>query len=206
MQCHSVTRGLPAAAWLALRLATAGPTMVAFNDPSRTPPSKPRGSSLISRFRDPSATPATTPQQASQRQQRHDDGREQEAESLVDWRPDDEFEDTPVKQDWAGSPQTQLSGGRGRDGDSVYARRPPSFPVCGVRDDDGTGTGCGPWNSSRRAIMAVLGMTMWLVCYCDRTNISLAIVEMETEFGWSESTDGLVLSSFFVGCETALPG
>ena len=51
--------------------------------------------------------------------------------------------------------------------------------------------------------MAVLGMTMWLVCYCDRTNISLAIVEMETEFGWSESTDGLVLSSFFVGCETA---
>ena len=38
------------------------------------------------------------------------------------------------------------------------------------------------------------------VCYADRTNISLAIVEMERELGFSESEDGVVFSSFFIGC------
>ena len=38
------------------------------------------------------------------------------------------------------------------------------------------------------------------MCYADRTNISLAIVEMERELGFSESEDGVVFSSFFIGC------
>jgi MFS family permease len=33
----------------------------------------------------------------------------------------------------------------------------------------------------------------------DRSNIAVAIVYMAKEFGWSSTTQGLVLSSFFVG-------
>ena len=37
------------------------------------------------------------------------------------------------------------------------------------------------------------------VCYIDRVNISVAVIAMQSEFGWTETTKGLVLSSFFVG-------
>ena len=50
-----------------------------------------------------------------------------------------------------------------------------------------------------RWVTALMACMMWLCTYADRTNISLAIVEMESEFGWSAASDGVVLSSFFVG-------
>jgi len=37
------------------------------------------------------------------------------------------------------------------------------------------------------------------VCYLDRVNMSVAVVAMKEEFGWSETTKGLVMSSFFLG-------
>lgn len=37
------------------------------------------------------------------------------------------------------------------------------------------------------------------LCYVDRVLISLAAIEMQPEFGWSDSKKGFVLSSFFVG-------
>ena len=37
------------------------------------------------------------------------------------------------------------------------------------------------------------------VCYIDRVNISVAIIPMQEAFGWSDTTKGFVLSSFFVG-------
>jgi ACS family sodium-dependent inorganic phosphate cotransporter len=37
------------------------------------------------------------------------------------------------------------------------------------------------------------------ICYIDRVNISVAIIPMAEEFGWDRATQGLVLSSFFVG-------
>ena len=48
---------------------------------------------------------------------------------------------------------------------------------------------------------AVVGMCFAavFVCYIDRVNISVAAIAMQSEFGWSEITKGLVLSSFFVG-------
>ena len=55
---------------------------------------------------------------------------------------------------------------------------------------------------SWRWIKAVVACLMWLCTYADRTNMSLSIVEMEREFGWSASVDGLVLSSFFAGYST----
>lgn len=38
-----------------------------------------------------------------------------------------------------------------------------------------------------------------LISYIDRTNISVAAIPMQAQFGWSETTKGWVLSSFFVG-------
>jgi ACS family sodium-dependent inorganic phosphate cotransporter len=38
-----------------------------------------------------------------------------------------------------------------------------------------------------------------VVCYLDRVNLSVAIIPMATELGWSLETQGRVLSSFFAG-------
>jgi MFS transporter, ACS family, solute carrier family 17 (sodium-dependent inorganic phosphate cotransporter), other len=37
------------------------------------------------------------------------------------------------------------------------------------------------------------------ISYIDRTNISVGAVAMKTQFGWTETQKGLVLSSFFIG-------
>jgi ACS family sodium-dependent inorganic phosphate cotransporter len=37
------------------------------------------------------------------------------------------------------------------------------------------------------------------ISYLDRTNISVASIQMKEQFGWDETTKGYVLSSFFVG-------
>jgi len=39
-----------------------------------------------------------------------------------------------------------------------------------------------------------------LLCYADRTNLSVALVAMRLEFGWSGATSGSLLSAFFIGC------
>jgi ACS family sodium-dependent inorganic phosphate cotransporter len=38
-----------------------------------------------------------------------------------------------------------------------------------------------------------------VICYLDRVNISVAVIPMQEQFGWSDSLKGLVLSSFFLG-------
>ncbi len=38
-----------------------------------------------------------------------------------------------------------------------------------------------------------------LICYLDRISISVAVIAMQDHFGWSETTKGVVLSSFFIG-------
>jgi ACS family sodium-dependent inorganic phosphate cotransporter len=47
----------------------------------------------------------------------------------------------------------------------------------------------------------VVGLCFFAVfiCYIDRVNISVAALSMQEEFGWSETTKGFVLSSFFIG-------
>ena len=37
------------------------------------------------------------------------------------------------------------------------------------------------------------------ICYIDRVNISVAIIPMQEQFGWSEIQKGFILSSFYVG-------
>lgn len=51
----------------------------------------------------------------------------------------------------------------------------------------------------KRATVLILCFLATFVCFLDRVNMSVAVIAMQREFGWSESTKGLVLASFFVG-------
>jgi MFS family permease len=51
----------------------------------------------------------------------------------------------------------------------------------------------------RRYLVVALAFAAVFVCYIDRVNISVAIIPMAEELGWSLSTQGTVLSSFFIG-------
>ena len=37
------------------------------------------------------------------------------------------------------------------------------------------------------------------ICYIDRVNISVAAIAMQEDLGWTDTTKGFVLSSFFIG-------
>ncbi len=47
-------------------------------------------------------------------------------------------------------------------------------------------------------MMSLLVLAL-LLCYIDRTIISLAVIEMQQEFGWSDSQKGFILSAFSAG-------
>lgn len=51
----------------------------------------------------------------------------------------------------------------------------------------------------RRHTVVLLCFLSTFVCYIDRVNISVAIIPMAKQFGWSDTERGLVLSSFFAG-------
>lgn len=51
----------------------------------------------------------------------------------------------------------------------------------------------------RRYNLVCLCSLSTFICYIDRVNISVAIIPMAEEFGWDQTTRGIVLSSFFYG-------
>lgn len=51
----------------------------------------------------------------------------------------------------------------------------------------------------KRFILVAMCFMATFICYIDRVNISVAIIPMAEEHGWSGTTKGLVLSSFFIG-------
>jgi ACS family sodium-dependent inorganic phosphate cotransporter len=51
----------------------------------------------------------------------------------------------------------------------------------------------------RRHFVVAMCFLAVFVCYIDRVNISVAALAMQERFGWSETTKGFVLSSFFIG-------
>ncbi len=51
----------------------------------------------------------------------------------------------------------------------------------------------------RRHTVVLLCFFSILICYIDRVNISVAIIPMAKQFGWTDTQRGLVLSAFFVG-------
>jgi len=56
-----------------------------------------------------------------------------------------------------------------------------------------------PRHWPRRHLVVFLAFLSVFVCYIDRVNISVAIIPMAEDLGWSLGTQGTVLSSFFVG-------
>jgi len=55
------------------------------------------------------------------------------------------------------------------------------------------------FNWPRRYNVVLLSTLAVFVCYIDRVNISVAIIPMATDLDWGMQTQGMVLSSFFVG-------
>lgn len=55
-----------------------------------------------------------------------------------------------------------------------------------------------PHSNQRFTMMGLMLMAL-LLCYIDRTIISIAAIEMQKEYGWSDSQKGLMLSLFSVG-------
>ena len=51
----------------------------------------------------------------------------------------------------------------------------------------------------KRYIVVILSVIAAFICYIDRVNISVAIIPMQESLGWSDTTKGFVLSSFFIG-------
>ncbi|KAL5710403.1 Sodium-dependent phosphate transport protein 1 [Ranunculus cassubicifolius] len=51
----------------------------------------------------------------------------------------------------------------------------------------------------KRWLIVVLCFSAFLLCNMDRVNMSIAILPMSAEFGWSPTTVGLIQSSFFWG-------
>jgi ACS family sodium-dependent inorganic phosphate cotransporter len=56
----------------------------------------------------------------------------------------------------------------------------------------------------KRHIVVLMCAIATFICYIDRVNISVAIIPMAEEYGWSGTTKGLVLSSFFIGYMAAM--
>ncbi|MBV8972894.1 MAG: MFS transporter [Sphingomonadaceae bacterium] len=51
----------------------------------------------------------------------------------------------------------------------------------------------------KRLILVAMCFAATSICYVDRVNISVAVIPMASRFGWSATTKGAVLTSFFVG-------
>jgi MFS transporter, ACS family, solute carrier family 17 (sodium-dependent inorganic phosphate cotransporter), other len=51
----------------------------------------------------------------------------------------------------------------------------------------------------RRWTVVGMAVIAAVICYLDRVNISVAIIPMQEEFGWTGTEKGIVLSSFFLG-------
>jgi MFS family permease len=54
-------------------------------------------------------------------------------------------------------------------------------------------------NWPKRYNMVAMCSMATFICYIDRVNISVAIIPMAEEFDWDKGTQGLVMSSFFLG-------
>ena len=52
--------------------------------------------------------------------------------------------------------------------------------------------------SIRRSLMITLAVA-WFLSYADRVNMSVAAIPMQAQFGWDETTKGVVMGSVFLG-------
>ncbi|MEQ1691946.1 MAG: MFS transporter, partial [Gemmatimonas sp.] len=55
------------------------------------------------------------------------------------------------------------------------------------------------WLKPVPATVVALCTAATIIAFIDRANLSVAAIPMQAQFGWSETTKGFVLSSFFIG-------
>jgi len=64
-----------------------------------------------------------------------------------------------------------------------------------------------PWQWPERVKVVFMSFLSFIICNMDRINVSVAIIPMAQYYGWSQSTVGIVQSSFFWGYVlTQIPG
>jgi ACS family sodium-dependent inorganic phosphate cotransporter len=56
-----------------------------------------------------------------------------------------------------------------------------------------------PKRVPKRVIVVAMCFVAMVICYLDRVSMSTAVVPMAEQYGWSNTTKGWVLSSFFIG-------
>jgi Major Facilitator Superfamily len=86
----------------------------------------------------------------------------------------------------------EQSDGLADEQQSVHAVRQQSTAESGIV------TTQAPPPSSWQWILALCTAAIF-ICYADRSNISVAILEMSKDFNWDESYQGTILSIFFLG-------
>ena len=69
-------------------------------------------------------------------------------------------------------------------------------------DDKANAAGNRPADSAVRHRVIGLSFLAVIICYMDRTNLSIAIIPMAEQFQWDKATTGVILSSFFFGYVT----
>jgi hypothetical protein len=81
-----------------------------------------------------------------------------------------------------------------------YVKPPAEVPLLSTK-------GLAPYEWPERVRIVALCFASFVLCNCDRINISVAILPMASTFGWSQSTVGIIQSSFFWGyVTTQIPG
>ena len=63
--------------------------------------------------------------------------------------------------------------------------------------------GTAAWPARYKLVALCVGACF--VCYIDRVNISVAVLAMQEQYHWSETTKGLILSAFFFGYLALMP-
>jgi MFS family permease len=81
-----------------------------------------------------------------------------------------------------------------------YVKPPAEVPLLSAK-------ALAPYEWPERVKIVALCFASFVLCNCDRINISVAILPMASTFGWSQSTVGIIQSSFFWGyVTTQIPG
>ena len=80
----------------------------------------------------------------------------------------------------------------------VYIRRVPGQTLSDQSELSNKNNTTTSWWQSRYTVICMC-FAATFICYIDRVNISVAIIPMAEEFNWDVKTQGLVLSTFYVG-------
>ena len=91
----------------------------------------------------------------------------------------------------------------------MAAQQPPQRAVAASEEQSlllaAAGDAASPTALGVRHAMAMSMFLGAMLAYAQRIGLPIAIVRMQPELGWDKSTQGSLLSSFYLGCERCPP-